>query len=229
MKKLLLLLVLVATTAVSAQSRKARVNAERVSETEVLSNITGWYQDASTGQWREGANYINYADYKTANQSTNIQSVQFIKYTDGGQEVVGMRQEFKSGYYKYPSIKRDWNNVNKRAVYLFQPEDYAEAVKNINSKDGKVYALKSKSKIEVWSHEFKKGDVFENGKITEVLSRKQYGPDAGLVYQYQNVEGNDVIRFTILSYISDTKYSPLKLDNSYFEVSLEEFSKLLSL
>ena len=229
MKKLLFTFIALTTLALQGQSRTNRTNATMISETETLTQITGWHQEADTGNWIEGSNYINYSKYKSDWQSSNIQDIKFEKVSNAGKEYYALVYNFKSGYYTYKSIKKGWNNVRKMGIFLFSLEDYVSFKNNIDSKSNEIHALKTKMHFDIWSHEMKKEGI-KYGKVTESLSKEnKYGSDGGIVYQYQDVDGQEVVRFRVTSYIIDSKYSPLKLDNSYFEVSLEDFAKLLNL
>lgn len=215
-----------------AQSRENKVNLKFESKSEKLTAAVGWKKNKETGKWIDNKNVIEdrtCTAYGVSYILQNFKWIQFFTIKHNGVELYVLLNERQGGEYKYPNIRENWEPNTQTHFLVFDSTDYKKLQDAINSKE--ALDIKISSKISgVMSDRYiiLKGEYLYNeenllAKITNAIEKKGYS-ETCFVINSQKVDGVDVIRFRLPESCNSDKNNT---QEAYFEVKLEEFTKIL--
>ena len=205
-------------------------------------DVSGWDFDKGE-EWKERKGYLRVGDKSTfldiyeksgvskrnierikSYTQQNFNEIGVIRVTYKGEEYVGFGIEKVTGWYRYPSIQRDWYTEIYYYVYLFKNDELS-----------KLEDLDGIADLDIFIGSY--GDIYDK-------STRYQGCYDGLKYFFENGDTDNetlkikktdsdsekVVRFLLPQEIK--KYGDTKLidfENHYFEVNVEKFNELLSL
>lgn len=215
-----------------AQGRENKVNLKFEAKSEKLTTAVGWEKNKETGKWIDNKNVIKdrtCTAYGVSYVLQNFKWIQFSTIKHNGVELYVLLNERQGGEYKYPNIRENWEPNTQTHFLVFDSTDYKKLQDAINSKE--AVDIKISSKISgVMSDRYiiLKGEYLYNeenllAKITNAIEKKGYS-ETCFVINSQKVDGVDVIRFRLPESCNSNENNT---QEAYFEVKLEEFTKIL--
>jgi hypothetical protein len=231
-KVILISLSIFLTTNTFAQSRENKVNLKFESKSEKLTAAIGWKLNKETGKWIDNKNVIEDRTcpaYWVSYVSQNFKWIQFSMIKNNGVDLYVLLYERQGGEYKYPSIREDWEPNTQTHFLVLDSTEYKKLQVAVNSKEAKDVKISSKIsgsmsdryKILGGEHLYNEENLL--AKITIALAKNGYS-ETCFIINSQKVDGLDVVRFRV----PESCYSAEKdMKEAYFEVKLEEFTKIL--
>lgn len=222
MKKILfILMACFCITCVNAQDRIDEISYSFISESEIVSNITGWLYNGNEGKWIDNHNCIyykkeSYANDKRFSLGLNTVQIKSFNYNDDIKYVLII--SFNGGHYRYRSIQEDWRSYTEYAVfnltdeqynYIVNPNEYTQFVTSCFTYDN-YYEKRT-----------------DNWIIRQIISR--YELKYLDKYKLAIKKYKDVIRFI---YAEDKSYGhydytdDITMNKRYFEIPYNEWIKL---
>ena len=238
MKKVLLVLAIIATLGAKAQDRVNRQKLVFEQASETLTNSTGWQYNKELGEWVDYNNVIDddkdyknkykslQGAYQMSNQGFKFNSLQIKTLIFEEKKYYILLHDNWTGRYKYPSIRQDWIEYKRVEAYIFDETEFKKLInyETITFLDVVKYDL-----------EF---DSFNETKLLDLIQTKLTTPKSSYDTKYGSKWGmvitrttDNRIRFltpTILSLLEKTKYSDGIYDftKMYFETDIANFNKL---
>lgn len=208
--------------------------------------INGYDFDAGKDKWVNRKNYLDYEgdsiiklceDYKQFKEAKsrteqNFIEIGVIKVKYENLDYIGIAFTKFTGEYKYPSIHEDWQISTENHIYLYP----LSKINKLNDFDGEEVRLPTYLRIVGYSGNFK--DCYDD--LNYVLKNKEsYEKEdsnySEMYFTKAKSNGKNVVRFLLpqsLYPITSSLYQYKKridFEKHYFEVSIEEFNKLLQL
>ncbi|MDR0863703.1 MAG: hypothetical protein LBO74_02070 [Candidatus Symbiothrix sp.] len=222
MKKLLVLAVIALVSfSVFSQQRINREELSFTSESEKITNATGWEYSEYSGKWYSNENFIysgnpegwnlkriishctnkfNYFQFKRLDYKSQIYYVLFVYYI--------------GGFYEYPEIFEDWViTENSCWSYIYTKEEY-EKIKS-NSRE-----------VSLCSIEYTSGKTIDDIRMALERHYKYKRENFYCHFPIQlKVDGDDsIVRFLLPN---NSNASQKSLETQYFEMNKEDFMKIL--
>ena len=236
MKKILsisLLLLLLSLT-VFSQSRTNRQKLTFINSSDKLTSSIGWSNNETLGEWIDYNNVIcGDKDYKTKYKSLQgswMKSKREQNFIDiqtktlnfkGIQYFILMVNKY-DGRYEYPSIRQDWYSWKEVQGFIFTENEY----KKLLELDGEV-KLETMYRVDIGSKYEKYNETtfldLIQTKLTTELST--YGSTYTFPILKSTSDNTEVIRFYVPE--SFSSYSMYNFEKEYFEVSPQEFDKII--
>jgi hypothetical protein len=131
------------TNIVLGQSRQNAKSLTEVKNTKFLRRIIGWQLNSTNGEWAENKNmiYHKHSQYRLSFVDENMDSMTFSKviYKDTPYFVLLIHKE--TGYYEYPSIKKDWKTVKGIKYLIFEESEYQKIKMVLNQDSENVFLI----------------------------------------------------------------------------------------
>lgn len=233
MKKVITLFLFSIVISITAQKRTNEETINFTIKSEKLLSAKGWKKNDKTGKWVENQNVIGDNEVKSfwvSHVSQNLQFLQTVVIDYNNEKYYVFLNERLSGSYKYPSIRKGWQKEKRTYFFVLNSTDYKNFKSEIELKSSENILLKSKS-IGMVSDRFKilGGEHLYNeenllAKIKKLIDKPDEYLDICYIFNSQIIDGNDIVRFRLQESCYDIKD---KMKKAYFEVSLEEFKKVL--
>ncbi|MVN90380.1 hypothetical protein [Mucilaginibacter aquatilis] len=211
MKFITIILLSVLTFDLKAQKREDVTTIKFDSLSTNLPGVKRWIQLPSTGKWSDDGKvpaFIRWATFQFNNQ----------KY-------YALIYEEISGYYKYPTIQRDWITVSSVDYAVFTASEYQNLLEKLSKKSGKNILVRTANNGSVAGHlgmkanEMITDELYQS--ISEVLKQSRMSKtNKVFAINSQVIDGKDIVRF--LRPVDGTYTSGL-LKNDYYEVSYSDF------
>jgi hypothetical protein len=213
-----------------AQSRENKVNLRFELKSDKLTTAVGWELNNETGKWINNQNVIysrGCSEYMVSHIVQNFNWVQFSTIKHNGVVLYVLLYERKSGAYKYPSIREDWEPHTETHFLVINSTEYKKLQDAINNKEGKD--IKISSKISGLMSDRYKTLGGENSydeenllaKITNAVEKTGFS-ETCFIINSQKVDDVDVVRFRLPE---SCYYAEKGTKEAYFEAKLEEFNK----
>lgn len=236
MKKIFLFIFLFITITSIAQQRENDKIFKIVEESPKLFFANGWMKNDSNGKWVENKNVIatkkvsSFTDISHYIQ--NFEWIQIAKIAKGNEKYYAIIYRNVSGNYDYVGYEyvSGWNPYYVTNFVIITTDIYELFKVKIQAKEGQDF----------YFDPYTYGTVSENliESINFYMNLKEKYPldkNFSFLFNSQILEGKDIVRFRLgYDYSSsfrqqgiDDTDTDLNLDNSYFEVSKNEFLKLL--
>lgn len=255
MKKLFLILILISSLV--ASSRQDDVNLKFTKSSTKLIKADGYSKNLELGKWIKNKNIIN---DKPANSNIeksfmvqNFDYMQLSKLEYDNNEYFVLLTEKDNGYFKYPTIYRDWISFKETTFLILTKEEIKEISEYISSPKDYPFIVKKGPKVadEINNKLKNLGGEYSYTKevlmsrisksiknINDLSSKVQYSYFSFPLFS--TLENNKhVIRFKVpfYNFVKSNYNSPGKdlfsiriesdsLEYDYFEVPAEEFKKL---
>ncbi len=219
---------IVLTTIGWGQERVNRPNLSFIHSSGIITESNGWHYNNSSGEWVSNKNFIDDKHYDSQGSllsymDQNFISIQTKVVRHENRDIYVLIVEKWDGSWKYPSIRQDWIAYKTYNLFFFEESEYNKLL-NINN----TVTIKcvSQSSIRVNSD----GTIEDTVQYILINSYGKYNYDY-VFSATRSTEGN--IRFYIP--YDNGKYSQdspcdygekFDFKTSYFETSLENFSKL---
>jgi len=232
MKKMLLLFVLSTGLTMSAQNRVNKVNDVFVSQSEKLTVSVGWEQNDETGTWIENKNVIHNKlcpSYWTARVEQNFDWLQVNTIKKQGIKYYVFLYERQSGRYKYPNIRKNWENQYNTHFFVLTAPEYESLKSSIELKSGTNIKVSSKIKGHITDrfHSLGGEDLYNEtnllAKITKAIENPSYS-ESSMIFNSQITDGVELLRFRLPERSS---LGERKMNTQYFENKYEDFKALL--
>jgi len=229
-----LIILLLFSITVFSQSRTNRTKLTFINSSEKLTSSTGWSNNETLGEWIDYENVIcNSKDYKTKYKSLQgrymmskreqsflgIQTKTF--YFNEIQYYIIMIEKY-DGRYEYPSISEDWYSWKEVQGFIFTENEY----KKLLELDGEV-KLETQYRVDIGS----KYDKYNETTFLDLIQTKlntevsKYSSTYTFPILKSTSDNTEVIRFYVPE--SFSSYSMYNFDKEYFEVSPQEFDKII--
>lgn len=231
MKKYITILFLFCLFNVHSQDRVNREKLNFIEKSNVLSKVTGWAYNSTSGEWIDYENSISdNKSYKTdlyndlqgkymmsrCNSFINLQ-IKSLIYNSNKYYVLIIHKW--TGEYYYPALEKDWRIGETTFAYIYNEKEYKK-LSNIN---GTIELFTQYHvKLDGEYDEIKFLDLIQ----TELLEIKNKYVDNYIFPITKSNNGS--IRFFTPMYFLNSKYD-LKYDfsKSYFETDLANFSNII--
>jgi len=236
MKKIFLLIVLLITITSVAQKREENKIFEIVEKSPKLTFANGWMKNDTSGKWVENKNVIAtkkvYSFTDTSHYLQNFEWIQIAKIAKGNEEYYVIIYRKVQGKYEYEGYEyvSGWTPFKKTLFQIIRPDLYQLFKAKIQYPEGKDIYFNS------YTHGASDGSLIESINFHMNLKEKYPSEENfAFLFNSQTLDDKDIVRFR-LGYDYFTKYSQQgiyntdtdeNLDKSYFEVSKDEFLKLL--
>ena len=217
---LLILLLIVISYDVGAQSRNAATTALKIdTQSEKLRQATGWKKDI-LGDWVSNNNAISDAKLDEHSMSTvpqNFKWIQFVSLKSGAQDIYALLYE-NSEYIS--SVQ------NERRVHFFlmAAESYMKIADAISLKDGQTITIHSPS----YGYMSDKEGEYSSSRLIALMNQAVINDTGTQQYDFsvnaQHVDNEDIVRFRLPEKSSIMSSS---LTNSYFEVKWTDFNNIM--
>ncbi len=231
-KVILISLSIFLTTTTFAQSRENKVNLKFESKSEKLTTAIGWKLNKQTGKWIDNKNVIQ---DRTCHESLvsyvsqNFKWIQFSTIKNNGVDFYVLLYERQGGEYKYPNISEGWQFKNQTHFLVLDSTEYKKLQVAVNSKEAKDVKISSKISgsmsdlYTILGGEYLYNEENLLAKITIALAENGFS-ETCFIINSQKVDGVDVIRFRLPEscYVAEKD-----MKEAYFEVKLEDFTKIL--
>lgn len=202
------------------QDRIDEVSYSFNSESNLITNITGWCFNEQEGQWFGNANCIRgeKMDYKLDKRfCTNIESIQIKTFENNGVTNYVLIIAYNGGHYRYPSIREDWRNYVEYQAYGLTKDEYETIISPNAYHDFTLPCI-------TYDNWYKQKT--DNYVIREIIRNKTKGTYSSLcglsIKRY-----NDVIRFNYQVSAYSILWNGRKtLEKEYFEIPITEWEKL---
>ncbi|WP_415374554.1 hypothetical protein [Patiriisocius sp. Uisw_017] len=236
MKKILLLIVLLITITSIAQKREENKVFEIIAKSPKLTIAKGWMKNDTSGKWVENKNVIAtkkvYSFSDISHYLQNFEWIQIAKIAKDNEEYYVIIYRMVGGKYEYEGYEylSGWTPFKSTKFLIITPAVYQLFKAKIQYTEGKDISFNA----------YTSGTSGKN--LIEFINsyinmKKEYPRKTTFTFLFNSqTEGDkDIVRFR-LGYDYITKYrqqgiydtdTDQNLDNSYFEVSKNEFSKLL--
>lgn len=235
MKKLLIIVVIYCITIfnLTAQIRENKVIGTFDSESQKLTEATGWAQSSETGKWIENKNVISEEpcpSFWISHVSQNFKWIQFKTLYHNEKKFYIFVYESLRGEYKYPNIREDWEAYLRTYFFILTAEQYGEIKTKIDFKSGENIEISSKMTGYITNnYKILNGEYLYNEenlllKITMTIEKPRYS-ESCLVINSQTTDGVDVVRFRLPE---GCYYAGKLMKTAYFEVKISDFKTLLS-
>lgn len=201
----------------------------------------GWMKNSTSGKWINNKKVIAskkvYSFSDLSHYHQNFEWIQIVKIAKDNEKyyVIVYRQVY--GYYKDEgySYVSGWTPSRQTRYAIQTTSDYQLLKEKINYKEGKDFSIKVakdgklyKSLIESLNSSF--SIIRETGSTVKTINISP-----SFLFNAQTLDDKDIVRFRLMyGYFGkhrkqgyDDYDTNEDLDNSYFEVSRDEFSKLL--
>ena len=228
-----LIILLLFSITVFSQSRTNRKKLTFINSSEKLTSSTGWSNNETLGEWIDYENVIcNSKDYKTKYKSLRgrymmskreqsflgIQTKTF--YFNEIQYYIIMIEKY-DGRYEYPSIQQDWYSWKEVQGFVFTENEY----KKLLELDGEV-KLETQYRVDIGSTYDKYNETtFLDLIQTKLNTELSYSSTYTFPILKTTSDNTEVIRFYVPE--SFSSYSMYNFDKEYFEVSPQEFDKII--
>lgn len=241
MKKIFLLCVLLLSITSIAQKREENKVFEIVAKSPKLTMAKGWMKNETTGKWVENKNVIAtkkvYSTSEISHYLQNFEWIQIAKIARDNEAYYVIIYRKVHGYYEYEGYDylSGWTPTKITRFAIITSSDYKFIKSKIQYKEGIDYPIKAaidrrvfKSLTESINSSISTIEGI-GSKITTHISSPSF------LFNSQSIDDKDTVRFR-LEYNYFTKHKPQgiadidtneNLNQSYFEVSMDEFSKLL--
>ena len=236
MKKHTLILILFLFTLTSfSQSRTSPTIAKVVEKSEKLTKATGWVKNRYTLEWIDNQNclYDKKCNSSWASHAENFLWIQTWKLEMNGTTYFAIVSEVLSGYYRYPTIRKEWKSWKVTKWLILTEADYVKFKDQINELSALEIIVKSKmnSELNDLLNTLGGDKSYTEDNIIKLISasiQKENNSLEAYKLTSQTVDGIDIVRFRLQSnyYESSIFHFPNDLEDQYFEVSLEEFAKI---
>lgn len=236
MKKIILFIFLLITIASIAQQRENDKIFKIVEKSPKLFFVNGWMKNDSSGKWVENKNVI--AEKKVSSFTDishyiqNFEWIQIAKIVKGNEKYYAVIYKNVSGKYDYVGYEyvSGWNPYYVINFAIITPSIYELFKVKIQAKEGQdfyfdsyVYGIASDNLIESINFYMNLKEKYPVKETFSFLFNSQTLDDEEIVRYRLGYDYNSSFRQQGI-YDTDTD---LNLDNSYFEVSKNEFLKLL--
>jgi hypothetical protein len=196
---------------------------------DLITNIVGWVYN-NEGQWVSNENFIcqtkdSYMNDKRFSKSANSIQVKSFIYNDEIKYVLII--SFNGGHYRYPELKIEWIDYTEYMVFSLTSEQI-NSIFNITEYMSFIlpcmtynnyFGQKSENWVIRQIIEYEK-NFYESEKNTRFsFMLSHYGQKITIK------KWKDVIRFCYFE-IDDSKYNDVLMEESYFEIPINEWDKL---
>ena len=230
-----LIILLLFSITVFSQSRTNRQKLTFTNSSEKLTSSTGWCYNKTLGEWIDFDNVIsNDKDYKTKYKSlqggymmshkepNNFLSIQSKTFSFKGMIYYIIMVEQYDGVYEYPTIYEDWYYWEETNGFIFTEDEYKK-LENLNgeTKLETKYHVRSGSSYEKYD-ETKFLDLIQSELERE---KSEYSSTYTFPILKTTSDETEVIRFFVPQ--SFSSYRTYDFEKEYFEVSPQEFDKII--
>lgn len=225
MKKIFMVMVLFLVCTMSfGQDRVNRVNPTYTNEGYTLTNIMGWNYNDQLGQWIGHPNVIwnktreFRKDWEDISRSKNIYDLQFKTIVINEQLYYVLIFNFIYGRYLYPNIQVDWFWTRRKEITILTENEFQKLC-NLSNTPISIYGYET-------SIDRYDGDQNE---INYILQEIKDNDDYFLrrITIYQATDGSIRFNFDSTSKYNVKDNKNMNLDKQYFEISGEEYLKLI--
>ena len=237
MKKILsisLLLLLISLT-VFSQSRTNRQKLTFINSSDKLTSSIGWSNNETLGEWIDYNNVIcGNKDYKTKYKSLqgswmksqtkqNFIDIQTKTLNFKGIQYFILMVNKYDGKYEYPSIFEGWYSWKEVQGFIFTENEY----KKLLDLDGEV-KLETYYRVDIGSY----NDDYNETIFLDLIQTKlttegsQFVSPITFPILKTTSENTEVIRFYLPDFFNKT-YTTYNFEKEYFEVSPQEFDKII--
>jgi len=232
MKKIIVLLLVLSVNVLCAQSRVNKVMDSFVSESEKLTSFIGWDQNTGTGKWIDNKNVIHHKicpDYWVSRIEQNLDWLQVKTLIKNKVKYYVFLYERQSGNYRYPNIRKDWENQKNTHFFVLTATEYNSFKSSIELKDGVSFIVTSKIQGYVTDrfHSLGGSSLYNEANLLAKINNEIDSPSYwsyNMVFNSQLTDGLEVVRFRLPSK-SDMEKDYIK--TSYFENRYDAFKVLL--
>lgn len=226
MKKIFMVMVLFLVCTMSfGQDRVNRVNPTYVSEGYTLTNTMGWNYNDQLGQWIGHPNVIwnktrefrdNWED--VSRSKNNIYDLQFKTIVINEQLYYILIFNFIYGRYLYPTIYEDWFWTRRKEITILTENEFQKLC-NLSNTPISIYGYKTS--IDEYDS--------DQNEINYILQETKDNDDFFLrrITIYQATDGSIRFNFDSTSKYNVKDNENMNLDEQYFEISGEEYLKLI--
>lgn len=203
-----------------AQSRSPKTTStiKVVSKSEKLRQATGWKQDI-TGEWISNENAISdikLSQHEFGTVLQNFKWLQFVELRSANKTYYGILYENEV----YVSTSLNEKRIN---FYMMDVSSYTSLLNNIRNKNGETLTIHSP----IYGYLPERDGAFLQEDLLLLIKQKissQGQVQFDVVVNCQHVDDADVVRFRLPERTSIMSSS---LEQGYFEIPVEVFSKLL--
>ena len=229
-----LIILLLFSITVFSQSRTNRQKLTFTNSSEKLTSSTGWCYNTTLGEWIGYDNVIeDDKEYQTKYKSlqggylmsrtdNNFLSIQTKTTSYKGIKYYVLMIKQYDGVYKYPSIYEDWYFWKETNGYLFTEDEYNK----LNNLNGET-KLETKYHVHLGSSYEKYDETKFLDLIQTELGREksEYSSTYTFPILKSTSDETEVIRFFVPQ--SFSSYRTYNFEKEYFEVSPQEFDKII--
>lgn len=232
MKRIIVLALLLNSCLLFGQTKKDSLQIQFSEKSGKLKKATGWGYRYSSDEWIDYPNVIcNRHDYKRQYRSEQGSDYMYSQYKQNFDSIETKRITKDSltyyvliihkttGLYKYPNMKIDWYTFKESLGYIFSEEEFSklDSITEPVELTTKYVVSMGSSRI-VYNQ-----NIFQGSIIRELnFEKSKIAPDY-IFPVLKSEEGN--IHFLTPEHFTKTKNYNFK--EAFFEVSLENFEKLL--
>jgi hypothetical protein len=214
-----------------AQSRIDKINLKFDSNSEKITNASGWKVNKETGKWIENKNVIDdkvCKAYWVSYIPQNFKWIQISKIKHNGINLFVLLHERQGGEYKYPNIRENWEPNTQTHFFVIDSVEYKKIQNAVNNKEAKDIKISSKIfgsmsdryKILGGEHLYNEENLL--AKITKAIEKPSYIENCFIINS-QKLDGIDVVRYRL----PETCYATEKeMKEAYFESKLEDFNQI---
>ncbi len=241
MKKIFILILLLNSIIAIAQKREDNKIFEIVEESPKLTIAKGWMKNNTSGKWVENKNVLAtkkiYSFSDLSHYDQNFEWIQIVKITKDSEKyyVIVYRQVY--GYYEdegYTYVS-GWTPSRRTRYAILTTADYQLLKENIERKEGKDFSIKVANDGEVYKSLMESLNSLLNIIKEGGSTVKTINISPSFLFNAQTLNDEEIVRFRLMyGYFGKRRKQGYNdydtnenLDNSYFEISKEEFSKLL--
>lgn len=211
-----------------AQERINKTNLKFDKTIGVLNTAKGWSFNSGTGDWVDYTNLIHNDpsykqfkgetfDYFKAHHEQNFINLEFktLKFLDSTYYVFLITK--MDGYYEYPAIREDWKPYKKIQAFILNSKEFDQLV---NLEDELTLLIK-REVSERMDYDYKEENLLDRVQYN-LESEKLYSPEQTFPVK---VSDEGMVRFYLPERFSI--YKKYYFDKAYFEISMEDYMKLL--
>jgi hypothetical protein len=227
-----ILMLFLAVAPIHAQERSDKVNVSFIKKSEPITKATGYMQNEASGKWVQNENLIKdieVAPKDSFNRGFTAQNLIWFRTATlqyNSKKYYAFYYYYHSGQYKYPETKVDWMQFHATRFLIADQDQYNTFKKAVMDKKGEFIKLSTiiASVFEI------EGDYDEPkllGLMTKALGDDKLFNDYCVGAISQTLNGKSMVRFRLPE---DCYFTQLNLGDKqarYFEISFDEFKKIL--